>query len=547
VFLVLHVANIHVVRAIQRPFYYQWLYYSDFLQSFDARLAIEANLSRMFGFQVLVLAMLMLPSYYAATYGLARGAGVRRVGVAGVLGALAYAAFSGWYVQTKNLDPGAIANPILYFVRSVWSSWTQPPLFFMPVPERSREEFQGRGAATGETLPAADPRPYNVLLVVLESVPARVLDAYGGPYQLTPELNRRLGQGMVFSNIYAHSPSTTRAIVSLLGSVNPWISHRMLTYEKPSLDLPTLSSQLHQAGYRTAFLSSADNRYLGTGEFLSHRRFDKVLDRNTLRCGKVDFWDGADKGGVDDGCLAEAFLQWIEERPGQPFFGLLWTFQTHYPYFFADTPVEYERGKPPLNRYLNALRHVDEVLGKVFAALESRDLFKSTLVVVTADHGEDFRRHVVGHGWSLYEEEIHVPLILINGGLFHGERSDTVGGQLDIAPTILSLLRRPIPKAWQGRSLLGGGPGRRVYFFSSLPDFRFGYREGDLKFLFNASSGEHEIYDVKKDPYETSNLAAQRPALWREGQQHLAAWVQYQDRYMQARLSAAAAASSRGE
>ncbi len=73
-----------------------------------------------------------------------------------------------------------------------------------------------------------------------------------------------------------------------------------------------------------------------------------------------------------------------------------------------------------------------------------------------------------------------------------------------------------------------------------------GFRERDLKHLFNAFSNEYEIYDLSKDPNETHNLAGEMPILTQDGQQHLAAWVQYQDRYVKKLLSSAANKSGRG-
>jgi hypothetical protein len=154
---------------------------------------------------------------------------------------------------------------------------------------------------------------------------------------------------------------------------------------------------------------------------------------------------------------------------------------------------------------------------------------KDTLVVVVGDHGEAFGRHgQSGHASMVYEENVHVPFVLINPRLFKGETFDAVGGVVDVAPTVLDLMALPAPPRWQGRSLFDPGRGGRTYFFAPWSDYLFGMREGNLKTIYNATTGSHELYDLSADPRETKNLAADMPDVVAGAQRRLAAWVQYQ-------------------
>ena len=221
------------------------------------------------------------------------------------------------------------------------------------------------------------------------------------------------------------------------------------------------------------------------------------------------------------------------ERPDQPFFGLMWTGMTHFPYFI-DRPEEEIAGATNgyHKRYLNALRRTDEAVGRVLDHLRDAGQLDSTLVVVVGDHGEAFGQHgTFGHASGVYDENVRVPLMLINPRLFRGEDREVVGGMVDVAPTILGQLNLPLPDRWQGRDLFTRGAGDRVYFFAPWTDARFGYREGHTKVTFNATRNSWEVYDLKADPGETKNLAAERTALTNEAAQRLAAWVQYQERY----------------
>jgi arylsulfatase A-like enzyme len=239
--------------------------------------------------------------------------------------------------------------------------------------------------------------------------------------------------------------------------------------------------------------------------------------------------------GVDDDCTASALLEWAQAEPGSPYFAVLWTMMTHFPYFAGSTQTDFGV-EEKFNRYLRGLRHDDRMLGKLLKSLEERGQDRSTLVVVMGDHGESFGQHGQWtHAQNLYEESVHVPLILINPA-FQGERSPVIGGIIDVAPTILDILGFNPPAQWQGRSLWSPERSGRAYFFAPWADLLFGFREGNRKVIYDASDNHFEVYDLDKDPEETVNRRADSGEIIRVGQQRLSAWAQYQDRMMRGLL-----------
>jgi lipoteichoic acid synthase len=260
-----------------------------------------------------------------------------------------------------------------------------------------------------------------------------------------------------------------------------------------------------------------------------------LADHRSLPCahqvfiGSTHEWPFLD--GTQDGCVVAALLEWAG-RPGpQPFAAVLWTMQTHYPYFVSGPEGRYAEAGSVLNRYLTALHEGDRALGDLLRGLDRRGLLESTLVIVMGDHGEAFGQHGHTNHHLLYEEDLHIPLLLINGSLFHGERDSTIGGIIDVAPTIMDLLGYPLPAPWQGRSLFNLERTGRVYLFAPFSSVYFGYREGSRKLIYNASSNTAELYDLSADPEEKVNLAPRAPEVVAAGRDRLAAWARYQEHY----------------
>jgi arylsulfatase A-like enzyme len=118
--------------------------------------------------------------------------------------------------------------------------------------------------------------------------------------------------------------------------------------------------------------------------------------------------------------------------------------------------------------------------------------------------------------------------------LFRGEEDSTVGGLVDIAPTILDLMQLPLPGGWQGRSLMRPVDRQRVYFTAPWSGALFGYREGDRKYLFDAITDTYRAFDLGRDPSEATNLAGDLSSEDRDRiYQQTAAWVQYQERLVE--------------
>ncbi len=153
-------------------------------------------------------------------------------------------------------------------------------------------------------------------------------------------------------------------------------------------------------------------------------------------------------------------------------------------------------------------------------------------MLILGDHGQAFGQHGRwGHGNSVYEEGLRIPLLLVESRLFHGEVDSTVGGIIDLAPTITDVLGLQMAPTWQGRSLFETNRPGRVYFMDPFTSFRFGLREGTNKLVFDGTSNTAEHFDLASDPNELRPASPAVPDSVDAGLDRLASWVQFQQWY----------------
>jgi arylsulfatase A-like enzyme len=549
--VVLALVNVTALKILGRPINYQWLYYSHFLRSFDSHNAIRALASPRYVAVAAALSLLLLACARFARPVIALAAirlGSSRLTALTAVAVLAYFVIAS--PRARLAIPSArLENPIVSFLVSVVTADRNPTLMrrataigpddFLPAGQRSPRAAGDPASPTPALAQHWGVR--NVVMIVLESLPAEYVGAFGSRYGATPTLDSLRPHARLFSGFYAHVPSTDHSLVSLLLSVYPPLSYRTLTLEYPRVRLPSLSGELKRRGYRTAFFSTSDNRFQNMDRFLATRGFDIIADHRTIRCGQPVFpastkeWQYLD--ATTDGCGAAALRDWVIGSPERPFFAVLWTAQTHFPYFAIAGKQQEEVSNPRLRRFLAALYEGDRAIGAILHGLSQRGLLDSTLIVVLGDHGEAFGRHgTLGHGNSVYEEEVHIPLMLVNPRLFHGEVDSALGAIIDLAPTVADMLGLPDAATWQGRSLLARDRTNRVYFFEPFSTFAFGLREGSRKILFDGTTGRVEVYDLATDPQERHSLAQEMPAVVNLGLDRLAAWVQYQEGFFQGLL-----------
>lgn len=416
--------------------------------------------------------------------------------------------------------------------------------------------WQRRQAAA--TTPRPGEAPVNVLLIVLDTVRAWSMSAYGYSRATTPALAHWAQGGVRFSRAFSTAPWTLPSHASIFTGRWP---HQLSADWLVPLDrkTPVLAEYFRSRGYLTA--GFVGNTLYCSYETGLSRGFQQYQDyRATL--GTVMLSSSLAKFFMDDRDLWHRlkrkdaaqidgdFLQWLDRRPkGVPFFAFLNYFDAHDPYqppapydtwFDSTGRAEYlrvVRAATPArqwpsvavtgarNGYDGALAYLDNQMARLFDALAKRDLTRNTLVIVVSDHGEEFGEHgVYFHGNSLYRASIQVPLmVVLPGKVPAGQVVDHPVSLRDLAATIVSLTgaeQSPFP----GKSLerFWGAERGTQPSDSLLSELNYTARlpantpisRGPMKSLILDGSrlirngdGVNELYDFESDTLEARNLA----------------------------------------
>jgi arylsulfatase A-like enzyme len=380
------------------------------------------------------------------------------------------------------------------------------------LPVRDMDDLSSlHGAAAGR----------NVVLISLESTGARYLRWYGAREDPTPNLTRLAGGSLVFENAFAVTPESIKGLFSVLCSRYPAFDTTGEDYA--SVYTASIAERLATEGYRTALFHSGRFMYLGMNAVIQQRGFETLEDAGTIG-GNFN-----SSFGVDEPATVERMLAWIDTLPnGQRFFLHYLPIAGHHPYA---TP---ERGpfaeSDDAGQYLNALHYGDAALGEFLSALRMRGLDTNTLYIIYGDHGEAFGQHDgnYGHTLFLYEENIHVPLLIsMPGALIEPRRVNRNASLVDLAPTVLDLLGLTATPDYQGTSLLAPGQ-RAALFFTDYSLPLAGVRDGKWKLIARVGFPRVKLFDLEADPGETHNLSEQHPEFVAAWQRRLHDWASAQ-------------------
>lgn len=388
-----------------------------------------------------------------------------------------------------------------------------------------------------------DDKP-NVLLVSIDSLRSDHLSCYGYKRNTSPTIDELAKEGVLFSKAFAQSSHTATSLSTILTSTLPH-THSLLEWGYTlNPNLSTIAEVLKSKGYKTMFVGSGINNLHGF-----NKGFDifYVSDNNSHS-------------------ISSRIIKFFEKNLNKPFFVWVHYFDAHRPYtisypparsyysnlfindelydkekelpvivkaghekisgrhlYFGGIPEELYKKKRRyivnpdyyIAQYDGAIRAIDNEIGRMLSNLIGLKLDKKTMIIITSDHGELFGEHnyYFFHGCFLYEPLIRVPLIIKYDKIIPRDKviNTQVSAHLDIAPTILDILRIDKAKKMEGVSLLGIILGKEKYpcpyIFSDVGHAVKSIINNEWKLIYTGSDNTgFELYNLKNDSAELNNL-----------------------------------------
>lgn len=335
----------------------------------------------------------------------------------------------------------------------------------------------------------------NIVLISIDALRADHLATYGYRRRTAPTIDKLATRSLVFMDAYAQAPKTVDSVPSFMTGAYPSNVPRDYRDSKRrkagayelAEDARPLAVVLHEAGYATA---------AGSGFRLV--QMERGFDR------------------FEVGTPTQTALSFIETT-NVPFFLWLHYPEPHIPYA---RHKQHDWGSSPIDLYDGEISVVDDQVAKVLDALEKYELEKSTIVIVTADHGEEFMEHGgTSHTRKLYRELLHVPLILHVPGM-EARRIKGPVELVDIVPTLAELTGiEPSPGTLDGESLLGAQRRKgRVAYAEDLREksvviAKRAIFSGRYRLIDDRENDRLELYDDRRDPREQRDISLKRPEI----------------------------------
>ncbi len=404
----------------------------------------------------------------------------------------------------------------------------------------------------------------DVILIVADQLQADRIHAYGNPRETTPNIDGLAARGVRFAHFFTVGSWTAPSFGALHSSLFP-SRNGVTLFWRPGMpllnkDTPVLAEDFRNHGYRTA---AWVNNSLA-GEALTGRGFEEYTEGAATAVNVTQRLGLQATSRYTAPATLEKVIPWLDQHRSQPFFLYVHFWEPHSPYnppaeddlfksdaypYMSDTGYDVEHA--PLKRlamlgdqkaierlyqlYDGKIHYVDRYIGKLLEHVHELGLDSNTIVALTSDHGELMFSHpkdfLTSDHRSLYDENLHIPLIIAGPGVPSGSVVEGLGSNVDTAQTLLDLAGLPILEGAEGHSLVPLVKGsatevnRYIYAEEDAGVPARSIRSGNYRLIRYLWDGRTQLFDLKRDPAEQGDVAAANRRVLAELSQQLDEWM----------------------
>ena len=272
----------------------------------------------------------------------------------------------------------------------------------------------------------------NVILILWESLSAKVVGSLGGEPNVTPNLNSLSKEGILFTNFYANGDRTDKGIPAILSGYYPLPFKRIMRMPNKTRSLPMLPKKMIDLGYKTSFYYGGDLNFGNMNTYIRNAGITDIIDGS-----EFDKKDWNSKWGAYDDVFMKRFAKDLSIKQNEPFFKIALTLTSHEPY---EIKGEYIFGNDTEdNKFRSAHHYTDQVIGDFIAFAKQQDWYKNTLIVIMADHGHSSPKHKPPY---FSPKKFRIPMLWLGGAVNKNVKEiNTIASQVDFPYTLIDLLK----------------------------------------------------------------------------------------------------------
>ena len=306
----------------------------------------------------------------------------------------------------------------------------------------------------------------NIVVIAVESLSADFLSAYGNEDGITPNLDTLIEKSLVFDNLYAAGNRSVRGLEALTLCLPPSAGESLI--KRPdNAGLFSTGTVLRANGYTTSFIYGGDSYFDNMRTYFSGNGFE-IIDKSSYPKEDITFaniW-----GTCDEDSYRVALKEFDKKaESGTPFHAIIFTISNHRPYTFPEGKITYDG---EMKSRSAAVKYTDFAIGQFLAEASRKPWFAGTVFVIVADHCASSAGKT-----SIPVDKYHIPAIVYSPGFIRPQRVEKLCSQIDLMPTVFSLLHFSYDSKFYGQNILAPEYNQRA-FMATYQDL--GYYSDDV-------------------------------------------------------------------